>query len=75
MLQLSAQTILSPRFFALPIIALTVIVSLAYVSRSPAVIGTQVAGPTVYRAINCADPAKATASACTVATDRLRTVR
>ncbi len=76
MFEISPRTILSPRFLALPIIALTVIVALAQTSsRNPVVAGTQVAGPTVHRAINCSDPSKATAPACTIANDRARVVR
>jgi hypothetical protein len=76
MFKLSARSIFSPRFLALPIIALTIIVALAQTAtRNQTVAGTQVAGPTVYRAVNCSDPAKATAAACNIATNPARTVR
>lgn len=76
MQQLSPRTLFSPRFLALPIIALTIIVALAQTSsRNPTVAGAQVAGPTVHRAINCADPAKATVAACNVARDQGSVVR
>ncbi|BAT58939.1 hypothetical protein GJW-30_1_01467 [Variibacter gotjawalensis] len=76
MFQLSPQTIFSPRFLALPLIALTIIVALAQTaSRNPTVAGAQVASPTVHRAINCSDPSKAASPTCTVAAAPARTVQ
>lgn len=75
MFQLSPRTLLSPRFLALPIIALTIIVALAQTSRNPTIAGAQIAGPTVHRVINCADPAKATVAACNIARDQGSAVR
>lgn len=63
----STRFLLSPRFFALPLIALAVIVALAQAtSRTPSN-GTQVAAP-IIRANTCATPAaRANDPACIVA--------
>lgn len=74
MFTLSPKSLFSPRFLALPVIALAVIVALAQSSnRSGA--GTEVAGPTVVRAVSCSTPGKAMDRACAVARDDLRAVR
>jgi hypothetical protein len=75
MFKLSPRVLLSPRFLALPAIALAVIFALAQTATRTTTAGTQVAAPKVYRAVNCSDPAKATTAACTVAGDQGRTVR
>jgi hypothetical protein len=74
MFDLSPRFFLSPRFYALPVIAVAVIVALAQ-AHSGKSIGTEVAGPTVYRAGNCATPAKAGSAACTIARDNAIAVR
>jgi hypothetical protein len=55
---------LSPRFLALPAIALTVIVAL---SQAHSGAGVPDAAPSVLRAVNCALPAAALQAACRMA--------
>jgi len=74
MFTLSLKSLFSPRFLALPAIALAVIVALSHTASHRD--GTlEVAAPTVVRAVNCATPGKATDPACAVAHDDLRAVR
>jgi hypothetical protein len=73
MFTLSPKSLLSPRFLALPAIALMVIVALAQNSSHNGKMET--AGPTVVRAVNCSAPGNATNRACAVAHDDLRAVR
>jgi len=54
---------LSPRFLALPIAALAVIVALSQAHSSRSFEAT----PTVHRAINCAAPTSSSAAACSLA--------
>lgn len=69
-------TILSPRFLALPVIALAVILALASASSRTQTTGaTQVAGPTTVRAISCAAPANRSDPACAIVRDDTRVVR
>jgi len=72
MFKLSPRLFLSPRFFALPLIALAIIVALAHANRDR-VTATQVAAP-VIRATTCATPGKAADASCTVARDATATV-
>jgi hypothetical protein len=67
MFKLSPRLFLSPRFFALPLIALAIIVALAH-ANSTRISGTQVAAP-IIRATTCATPGKAADPACAVARD------
>jgi hypothetical protein len=75
MFKLTPRFLLSPRFFALPLIALAVIFALAQTTTRSTSTGVEVAGPKIYRAINCSDPARANTAACTVAGDPARAVR
>ncbi|HEX2216856.1 MAG TPA: hypothetical protein VHG27_09240 [Xanthobacteraceae bacterium] len=75
MFRFSPRFLLSPRFLALPAIALAVIIALAQTSGRSTSTGVEVAGPKIYRAVNCSDPANAATAACTVAGDASRTVR
>jgi hypothetical protein len=74
MFTLSLKSLFSPRFLALPAIALAVIVALAQTASHNSG-KMDVAGPTVVRAVNCSAPANAANPACTVAHNDLRTVR
>jgi hypothetical protein len=67
MLKLSPRCLLSPRFLALPVIALSVIVALAQASRETHTLGTQIATSKVYRAVNCASPVNAGHASCAIA--------
>jgi hypothetical protein len=58
---------LSPRFLALPAIALAVIVGLANAQGEKRSGAELVAGATVVRAVNCTLPANSTNAACAVA--------
>lgn len=73
MFTLSLKSLFSPRFLALPAIALAVIVALAQNASHSGKL--DVAGPTVVRAVNCSAPGNAANPACTVARNDLRTVR
>lgn len=75
MFKLTPRFLLSPRFFALPLIALAVLFALSQVSTRSTSTGMEVAGPKIYRAINCSDPARANTAACALAGDPARTVR
>lgn len=75
MFKLTPRFLLSPRFFALPLIALAVIFALAQTTTRSTSTSVEVAGPKVYRAVNCSDPARANTAACTVAGDPARTMR
>ncbi|HET9904213.1 MAG TPA: hypothetical protein VFQ27_10995 [Xanthobacteraceae bacterium] len=67
MLNLGPRFLLSPRFLALPLIALGVIIALAQTGKSPKPTATQVAEPRIYRAVNCTNPANAGHPACGIA--------
>ena len=56
---------LSARFLAMPVIALTVIVALAQAHSRPGMSQTETR--TVVRAVNCATPGMSTDLACTLA--------
>ena len=71
---LSPRFLLSSRFLALPLFAVAVIVALAYAGRAERA-GDQVAATKIYRAVNCANPAHATSTACTVAAGTVTRVR
>jgi hypothetical protein len=73
MFTLSLKSLFSPRFLALPAIALAVIVALAQSASHSGKL--DVAGPTVVRAVNCSAPGNAANPACTVAHNDLRAVR
>lgn len=77
MFKLTPRFLMSPRFLALPVLAVVVIVALAQTSTrsTSTTAGVEVAGPKIYRAINCSDPARANTAACTVAGDPGRIVR
>jgi hypothetical protein len=75
MLNLPPRFLLSPRFFALPLIALGVIVALAQAGRHHGAADATAASPVVYRAVNCTAPANAARAACTVATGTTSRVR
>ena len=75
MFEFTPRFLLSPRFFALPLIALAVLLALSQVSTRSTSTGLEVAGPKVYRAVNCSDPGRANTAACAVAGDPARTVR
>jgi hypothetical protein len=75
MFKFTPRFLLSPRFFVLPLAALAVLIALSQVSTRTPWTGLEVAGPKIYRAVNCSDPAHATAAACAVAVDPARTVR
>ena len=55
---------LTPRFLALPVIALTVIVALSQAHSGPT---ASDATPSIVRAVNCALPTAAVEAACNVA--------
>ena len=74
MLQHSPRFLASPRFFALPLIALVVIMALAQASKATRTADSQSAAPRVYRAVTCASPADA-GLACAVADTAARHVR
>lgn len=67
MLKFSPSFLLSPRFFALPLIALTVLVALAQTNARAPSTGQEASAPKVFRAVNCSDPSKAGSAMCTVA--------
>ncbi len=70
------STMLSPRFLALPVIALAVIAALASASsRTTQTTGAQVAGATTVRAVSCAAPANRSDPACAIVRDDTRVVR
>jgi hypothetical protein len=69
MLNLSPRFFLSPRFLALPLIALGVIVALAQTGKHAPTANTHMAAPKIYRALNCANPANAMQAACAIAAD------
>ncbi len=77
MFKLTPRFLLSPRFLALPFIALAVLVALAQTTTRPTSTTASIdaGSQKVYRAINCSDPARAAAAACTVAGDTGRVVR
>ena len=76
MLSLSPRRIFSPRFLALPLIALGVIIALAQTGKQNPSAGGQLAAPKIYRAVNCANPVNAAHAGCAVATgDTLTHVR
>jgi hypothetical protein len=75
MFKLTPRLLASPRFYALPLIALAVIIALAQTTTRSTSTGVEMASPKIFRAINCSDPARANTSACTVAGDPARTVR
>lgn len=75
MLNLSPRFLLSPQFFALPLIALGVIIALAQTGRHNSPTDAVAASPAIYRAVNCAASANATKAACTVATGETVRVR
>ena len=56
---------LTARFLAMPVIALTVIVALAQAHSRPGMSTTETR--TVYRAVNCATPAASTDATCALA--------
>ena len=56
---------LTARFLAMPVIALTVIVALAQAHSRPGMSQTETR--TVYRAVNCATPAPSTDLTCAIA--------
>jgi hypothetical protein len=58
---------LSPRFLALPAIALAVIIGLAHAQGNQRPGADVVAGATVVRAVNCSLPANNANAACTIA--------
>ena len=62
-----ARPMLSARFLAMPVIALTVIVALAQAHSRPG--PSQTETRSVYRAVNCATPAASAESACVFAGD------
>jgi hypothetical protein len=62
----SIQFLTSPRFFALPLIALTIIVALASSNARSTPSSMEVAAP-VVRAVSCSAPARSADPACTVA--------
>jgi hypothetical protein len=55
---------LTPRFLAMPTIALTVIVMLAQAHSQPDVRRAEIVSPAVYHAVNCATPLANVDSAC-----------
>jgi hypothetical protein len=57
---------LSPRFLALPVAALAVIIALSQAHSQAGTRGAE-AGPAVVRVINCAVPANTFVAACAVA--------
>jgi hypothetical protein len=65
MVKFSPRFFLSPRFFALPFIALAVIVTLAQAHRGKP-IGSELASA-VVRATTCATPGRAVDAACAIA--------
>ena len=75
MFKLTPRLLLSPRFYALPLIALAVIIALAQTATRTTSGNVELASPKVHRAINCSDPARANTAACTVAGDPARAVR
>jgi len=58
---------LSPRFLALPAIALAVIVALSQAQSGASSHSTEIAAPTVHRAGTCAIPAQGFNAACAFA--------
>ena len=58
--------IATPRFFALPLIALTIIVALSYGNSRTGSSGVEVAAP-VVRAVACSTPGRAADPACALA--------
>jgi len=56
----------SPRFFALPLIALTIIVALSQTNAGPKSSSIEMAAP-VVRAVTCSTPGRAVDPACAVA--------
>ena len=62
----SLRFLASPRFFALPLIALTIIVALSYTQARTSSAGVEVAAP-VVRAVTCSTPGRAADPACAVA--------
>lgn len=69
------MSLLSPRFLALPVIALAVIVALAQSHGGSKSTGTEVAAPSVHRAGNCTTPGKRTSAACAIATTDATVIR
>jgi hypothetical protein len=66
---------LSPRFFALPVIALAIIIALAQASNTQTrSTGTEMAAPKL-RATTCTTPARTAEAACAVARDGTSLVR
>jgi hypothetical protein len=55
---------LTPRFLAMPTIALTVIVMLAQAHSQPDVRRAEIVSPPVYHAVNCTTPLANVDSAC-----------
>lgn len=75
MFTLSPRSLLSPRFFAMPLIALAIIVGLAHASKNSRDAGTQVAAPKV-RATACqAAPGRVADASCAIVRDDRRVVR
>lgn len=74
MLNLSPRFLLSPRFFALPLIAIAVLIGLAQASNRTAPTGNQAAAP-IVRATTCATAGKAADAACATVRDDTRMVR
>ena len=58
--------LVSPRFFALPLIALTIIVALSHTNARSGPSGVEMAAP-VVRAVTCSTPTRAADSSCAVA--------
>jgi hypothetical protein len=73
MFKLSPRLFLSPRFLALPAIAVTVIVALAQTHRNQP-IRTELTS-SVVRATTCASPGKAVEPSCAIARDTNLLVR
>jgi hypothetical protein len=68
------MTTFTPRALALPALALAVIFALAQ-AHGPVATQDVTVTPTVYRAVNCAAPAKTLDASCTLAGSDLTIVR
>ena len=71
---LSPRSLVSPRFFAMPLIALAIIIGLAHASHTSRTADTQVAAPKV-KATVCQAGLGRTTDACAIVRDETRIVR
>lgn len=72
---LSPRSLLSPRFFAMPLIAVAIIIGLAHASHTSRTADTQVAAPKVKATVCQVAPGRTADASCAIVRDETRVVR